>query len=405
MKKTHLLLSLIMLLLPLSAVSKVVVDDVKVFREGDRFVVDLFMNNPPKKSSLEVDFIRETIQVNVPGVKISKGKNLTRVSDRTVRSIYTYEPSGRILRTRVILKKGIEAARFLHSVSFERYANKIRVVVDGKGDAALASRTGEEVSVILPVEEIKPEKLISQVKLNPTIPSAIKNTKSIVMPTVLPSRETVGSATIEKSSDELIARTKEEVKKEVEGSEEESEILISKTKEDKKTEADIPLFKTSKAEETSSVQPSLQKILISLAVILMSFVVAAYAIKKWGNKKGITNSNRSIKIIAQHHLGPKRSIAIIQVAGESLLVGITEQNISMLKTLNLLDEDIPQKSFTGALSQFDQENDAFISSGRPQPAQPAISAKVSNNEDNYALTGLSEIRDRINTRLQGMKQI
>jgi flagellar protein FliO/FliZ len=48
-----------------------------------------------------------------------------------------------------------------------------------------------------------------------------------------------------------------------------------------------------------------------------------------------------IKVLSQHHLGPKKSLAIIHVAGESMLVGITDNNISMIKSLSLIDDEVP----------------------------------------------------------------
>ena len=107
------------------------IKDVKVFRDGGKFVVDLYMDVPPSKNSVEVDFIRETIQINLPKIKVKNGKSLTRVADKQIRSIFLYEPSGRISRTRIILNKGVQAARFLHSVELFSYADKLRITVDG----------------------------------------------------------------------------------------------------------------------------------------------------------------------------------------------------------------------------------------------------------------------------------
>jgi flagellar protein FliO/FliZ len=60
---------------------------------------------------------------------------------------------------------------------------------------------------------------------------------------------------------------------------------------------------------------------------------------------------------------------VVQVAGESVLIGITEHNISMLKTLSLLDDEIPDSSpakFGPVMHSashldglIDQEEDAF----------------------------------------------
>ncbi len=48
-----------------------------------------------------------------------------------------------------------------------------------------------------------------------------------------------------------------------------------------------------------------------------------------------------IKVLSQHYLGPKKSLAIVHVAGESILIGVTDQNISMIKSLSLIDDEVP----------------------------------------------------------------
>ena len=61
-----------------------------------------------------------------------------------------------------------------------------------------------------------------------------------------------------------------------------------------------------------------------------------------------------IKMITQFHLGPKKTLAVVRVAGESLLLGITESQIQLIKTLSLLDEDLPEvatENFQEALHQ------------------------------------------------------
>ena len=235
------------------------------------------------------------------------------------------------------------------------------------------------------------------------------------MPTKLPPRP----QEVVKAEEPKIESKKEKVAKEEKAEEEVALVASTDTKENEveKAESEIPLF-TKFKESNAKNMPSAQKILISLGVIILTFFLVAFGIKKWGNRKGFPLSTTSIKVISQHFLGPKRSIAIIQVAGESLLVGITEQNITMLKTLSLLSEEVPQaspNSFKGALSHFDREASPFIeaggrhrsiaSEGSVGQAMPQTQGQeIAGEDENYAMAGLGEIRDRISQRLQGMKQ-
>jgi flagellar protein FliO/FliZ len=73
-----------------------------------------------------------------------------------------------------------------------------------------------------------------------------------------------------------------------------------------------------------------------------------YAAKRWSREKDKGGQKARIEILHQFHMGPKKSLALIRVAGEAILVGITDQNINMLKTITLIDdelEDIMGKDF------------------------------------------------------------
>lgn len=103
----------------------------------------------------------------------------------------------------------------------------------------------------------------------------------------------------------------------------------------------------------SSVNTS--KMVISFGVVALMLGAAYYFIRKYStaNKVG-PKSNMQIKVLSQHYLGPKKSLAIIRVAGESILIGVTDQNISMIKALSLMDDELPQvlpKNFEESLTE------------------------------------------------------
>lgn len=120
------------------------------------------------------------------------------------------------------------------------------------------------------------------------------------------------------------------------------------------SEDQIPLKIEIQAKTTDAGTNS-AKMLVSFAVVAMMLGAAYYFIRKNGvlNKSG-SKSNMQIKILSQHYLGPKKSLAIVRVAGESILIGVTDQNISMIKALSLLDDELPQvlpKNFEEALTE------------------------------------------------------
>ncbi len=87
------------------------------------------------------------------------------------------------------------------------------------------------------------------------------------------------------------------------------------------------------------------KALASGLIVVALLGASYYYVRKYKISNTINKSNMQIKVLTQHYLGPKKSLAIIHVAGESMLIGITDSNISMLKSLSLIDDevDMPQK--------------------------------------------------------------
>ena len=112
-----------------------------------------------------------------------------------------------------------------------------------------------------------------------------------------------------------------------------------KTANLKETEIPVILEGAKKIEENHS---PLMRITISLAVLVILGVGFFVFSKRYLKSSKNSDHANQIKLLTQHHLGPKKSLAVIRVAGESILIGITEQNISMIKQLSLLDEDIPE---------------------------------------------------------------
>lgn len=140
----------------------------------------------------------------------------------------------------------------------------------------------------------------------------------------------------------------------------------------------------------------MSRILISLGVLTAALAAAVFGLKRVTNRKAERNKNTRIKVLTQHALGPKKSLAIVQVAGESILIGITDQNISMLKSIALIDDEFPEdlpREFSHALDDYEEAP----SSRR--------SRAPSTEQDDFAVQGLSEIRDKVSTRLRSMKNL
>ncbi len=111
-----------------------------------------------------------------------------------------------------------------------------------------------------------------------------------------------------------------------------------------------------------STENPIYKMIASLSIVGILLTGGLLLVKRKGFKKTLLKENQ-IKVLTQHYLGPKKSLAIVRVAGESILIGITDQAISHIKTLSLLDDDIPEsppREFKGLIKE---EEEAFSMKG------------------------------------------
>ncbi len=120
-------------------------------------------------------------------------------------------------------------------------------------------------------------------------------------------------------------------------------------------EEDIPVL-TGRTETGPVESSTYGRLLVSLLIVLGVALGLVVASRRWISRAQRDESLARVRLITQLHLGPKRSVAIINVAGESLLIGVTDHNISLLRNLSLLDEEIPDsvpRDFDQALAEGD----------------------------------------------------
>lgn len=86
------------------------------------------------------------------------------------------------------------------------------------------------------------------------------------------------------------------------------------------------------------------KAIVMLGVVIAVMLALLWVLKRYMNRTGGGIAGRypaPIKVLATSFLGPKKSVSIVEVAGEVLVLGITAENINCLTTLDkpeVLDE-------------------------------------------------------------------
>ncbi|HEY1079410.1 MAG TPA: flagellar biosynthetic protein FliO [Bdellovibrio sp.] len=169
-----------------------------------------------------------------------------------------------------------------------------------------------------------------------------------------------------------------------------------KAKAENLKESEIPL-NLDGGKKVAQEDSSVFRIIFTLSILGLVGAGAYFFLRKYKIPKASKHQTQ-IKVLQQHYFGPKKSLAIVRVAGESILVGITDHNISMIKSLSLLDDEVPEEapqSFGRVLGDIDET---------PAVAEraPAKRAKELDADEEFAISG---IKDIVSKRLKGMRSL
>lgn len=328
------------------------IEKVNAYRDGDVFATEL-QTKGAWNQGVDVDahFTSDAVQIDLPGAVLTQGKQLIKVDDRNFKSVYATQNDSSV-RTRFSLNAGLSGTSLQDQIRIRRQGGAI--VIEVTGDAKPADKKAKNADVtraIAVVDEEGNEAIATKL-----VAGQPAKAEGVVEATVASTDLATAAANVEKKPD------------------------VNKLPENQ-----IPVL-SNKTGKKEAVSNPIGRLLITVGVLAVLLGATVFGLKRYNASRnlGPRNANK-IRVLTQHPLGPKKSLAIIQVAGESILVGITDHNISMLKTLSLIDDEVPAEvpnRFDAALDDFETEE-----------------------RDDFASRDLSRIRDVVSTRLKNMRNI
>jgi len=126
--------------------------------------------------------------------------------------------------------------------------------------------------------------------------------------------------------------------------------------------------------ETSSLLSAIVKVSGSLLVVVGIMLLVLYAIKRTGLGSGLGSASSAITVLETRMVAPKKYIAIVDVAGHCLALGITDHAINLLSelgpeaTATLINRQGPAASgFAGLLRRSMRNQQASPNLGDPVP--------------------------------------
>jgi flagellar protein FliO/FliZ len=98
------------------------------------------------------------------------------------------------------------------------------------------------------------------------------------------------------------------------------------------------------------------KVVGSLLLVLAILFLLAYGLKRWGQVMHKSTGGQRINILARQSLGPKHTLLLVEVLGQTLLLGVSPDAIGLLSTLQKAamstEEDHPVAATTEAPRSF-----------------------------------------------------
>ncbi len=163
-------------------------------------------------------------------------------------------------------------------------------------------------------------------------------------------------------------------------------------------EAKIPVRLESAKKDTGEDNSWLRMVgsLIIVGFLGVGTFVFIKRIKRTGRSSSLVPE---IKILAQHYLGPKKSLVIVRLAGDTMLLGVTEKNINLIKSLSLLDEDLPDEVPKNFNKLIPSQNESLEEFPEKDPKNSLEQDEESLSED----VSISGIKDVVTSRLKNMR--
>ncbi len=95
------------------------------------------------------------------------------------------------------------------------------------------------------------------------------------------------------------------------------------------------------AEPDSGVYSAVAKMLSALGVVILLAYGALYSLRRMMGKRHAGGSNSSLEVLQTTHVGQHKTISLVRVGQRSVLVGVTDHQISTLTELDVQEtEDI-----------------------------------------------------------------
>lgn len=330
------------------------------------------MNEAASLGSIETRFLRRTLEWDMKNVSIKKDKLFTDVGANDINNVYVSYNDPTSIRVRVNLDNGKIASNYNDRISFIQDGKRLSLAMDPS--VALATANIKELSRAYEIASSGSAKMAEHMNKASVLKVGATASASAAGG---PAAGSADSSAMDEGDDTPISL------------------------DDNKAESEIPLQMKNK-DSKSAAAPSVWRMLMGLGaagLVLLSFVVIG---KKVNAKRlGAQFNKDSITIVSQKFLGPKRNLTLVRVTGEYLLLGVTDHNISLIKTLSVIDDEIPDltpNDFGATVKNLTKKSDQMEASENSRQRDNDFDGQIGDIEDSFSVSSLTDVKKMFRKR-------
>lgn len=347
--------------------------------------VDLLFDAKVNGSQLKTEFFNDIVQISMADTNVYPAK-ISTINSNQLLKVFAYQYAPKLVRCRFTVRGNAED--FKNRIEVQAKGKLVTVRFNAAAAGVEESTDAMAVSAAAPVRSAQPAQINAQIDAEErALLDKVMNGPKMVAAKAEPAKAEKDSA-----KDKAIQLPAE-----------------------KRLGGAKPL-------------PNFYGVMMKLVIVLGAFGVAAFLLKKiMGNrtdrdaggmlgsigrfaKKGIGGlraKERMIEVLSTHHLGPKKSIAVVRVVGRVLVLGVSNDAINLITQLS------------GDSSEIDLD-ELGITTQTPEPrsagtgataAGPAVFSELLNSErskpsfESPRKSQSGNVRAQIRSRLEGLKPL
>jgi flagellar biogenesis protein FliO len=398
--------------------------------------IDLAFDSAVKESDVKIEFINDIIQLTFEDANVYPAK-ISSVNGGDILKVFAYQYSPKVVRTRFTVKGN--AADFEGRFKMKASGKNLSLrMVEGKVKAETPSRANEEESESQERLTLSSDRAVAPSELKPsgrrTDSENSENNQEM-------------QAEEKRLLDRVVAATQNSEP------EKSSEKVANQNSNSKKKETSVSVSSSG-----FSMQNYLFKVVLLISSMALFLVGVLFVFKALSKKKsgvaiashknfnslldrlggvsaglglGTGGKKKWIEVVANHHLGPKRSIAVVKIGQRQLVLGVTQESINLITDLGVHSSDQAvseavgkavlkgnlsshSEDFSDVLEDLAQESVLPQRSAAPQAGAQRRAAGASAYDQKPAPSvarsepapfASESARARIRSKLEGLKQL